>query len=178
MIRQGRLEWRAEVAAADLGRIEPGTRATVVPASGTAIEGTVRMVAPTVDPQTRLAIVYVDLPKPGGARAGMFARGELDLGSSSALTLPASAVQMREGFSYVFQVAPDSKVRETKITVGRRAGDRVEVTAGLAPDARVVVSGGGFLADGDTVRVVPAPASTAAAVPAAASGSAVQVARP
>jgi RND family efflux transporter MFP subunit len=178
MIRQGRLEWRAEVAAADLGRIEPGTRATVVPASGTAIEGTVRMVAPTVDPQTRLAIVYVDLPKPGGARAGMFARGELDLGSSSALTLPASAVQLREGFSYVFQVAPDSKVRETKITVGRRAGDRVEVTAGLAPDARVVVSGGGFLADGDTVRVVPAPASTAAAVPAAASGTAAQVARP
>jgi multidrug efflux pump subunit AcrA (membrane-fusion protein) len=108
----------------------------------------------------------------------MFARGELDLGSSSALTLPASAVQLREGFSYVFQVAPDSKVRETKITVGRRAGDRVEVTAGLAPDARVVVSGGGFLADGDTVRVVPAPASTPAAVPAAASGTAAQVARP
>ena len=171
MIRQGRLEWRAEVAAADLGRIEPGTRATVVPASGTAIEGTVRMVAPTVDPQTRLAIVYVDLPKPGSARAGMFARGELDLGSSSALTLPASAVQLREGFSYVFQVAPDSKVRETKITVGRRAGDRVEVTGGLAPDARVVVSGGGFLADGDLVRVVAAPTAPASAPPAAATAA-------
>jgi multidrug efflux pump subunit AcrA (membrane-fusion protein) len=108
----------------------------------------------------------------------MFARGEFEIGASEVMALPQSAVQLREGFSYVFQVAPDSKVRETKITVGRRAGDRVEVTAGLAPDARVVVSGGGFLADGDTVRVVPAPASTPAAVPAAASGSAVQVARP
>jgi len=182
MIRQGRLEWRAEVAAADLARIQPGTRAVVVPASGTPIEGSVRMVAPTVDPQTRLAIVYVDLPSPGGARAGMFARGELDLGSSSALTLPASAVQLREGFSTVFQVGPDDKVRQTKIAIGRRAGDRIEVTGGLAPDARVVVAGGGFLADGDTVRVVAAApagaASDATGGAPAASAAAAQVARP
>ena len=178
MIRQGRLEWRAEVAAADLGRIRPGTHARVVPASGETIEGTVRMVAPTVDPQTRLGLVYVDLPSPGSARAGMFARGELDLGSSSALTLPASAVQLREGFSYVFQVGPDNKVAQTKISVGRRVGDRVEVVAGLDPSARVVVSGGGFLADGDTVRVVDAPAPTAASAAAPAPAPASGAARP
>jgi len=166
MIRQGRLEWRAEVQAADLAQIEPGTPATVTPAGGTAIAGKVRMVAPTVDPQTRLGIVYVDLPSPGSARAGMFARGEFELGSSSALTLPASAVQLREGFSYVFKVGADSKVTQAKIGVGRRVGDRVEVTSGLEPDARVVASGGGFLAENDTVRVVDAaavPASAASA---------------
>jgi len=162
MIRQGRLEWRAEVQAADLAQIEPGTRATVTPAGGTAIAGKVRMVAPTVDPQTRLGIVYVDLPAPGSARAGMFARGEFELGSSSALTLPASAVQLREGFSYVFKVGADSKVTQAKITVGRRVGDRVEVTGGLEPDARVVASGGGFLAENDTVRIVDAPPAAAA----------------
>jgi len=166
MIRQGRLEWRAEVQAADLAQIEPGTPATVTPAGGTAIAGKVRMVAPTVDPQTRLGIVYVDLPSPGSARAGMFARGEFELGSSSALTLPASAVQLREGFSYVFKVGADSKVTQAKIGVGRRVGDRVEVTSGVEPDARVVASGGGFLAENDTVRVVDAaavPASAASA---------------
>jgi len=163
MIRQGRLEWRAEVQAAELAQIEPGTRATVTPAGGSAIAGKVRMVAPTVDPQTRLGIVYVDLPAPGSARAGMFARGEFELGSSSALTLPASAVQLREGFSYVFKVGADSKVVQTKITSGRRAGDRVEVTGGLEPDARVVASGGGFLAENDTVRIVDAPPAAASA---------------
>ena len=157
MIRQGRLEWRAEVQAADLAQVQPGTRATVTPAGGSAIAGKVRMVAPTVDPQTRLGIVYVDLPAPGAARAGMFARGEFELGSSSALTLPASAVQLREGFSYVFKVGADSKVTQAKIGVGRRVGDRIEVTGGLEPDARVVASGGGFLAENDTVRVVDAP---------------------
>jgi RND family efflux transporter MFP subunit len=157
MIRQGRLEWRAEVQAADLAQVQPGTRATVTPAGGSAIAGKVRMVAPTVDPQTRLGIVYVDLPAPGAARAGMFARGEFELGSSSALTLPASAVQLREGFSYVFKVGADAKVTQAKIGVGRRVGDRIEVTGGLEPDARVVASGGGFLAENDTVRVVDAP---------------------
>jgi len=163
MIRQGRLEWRAEVQAAELAQIEPGTRATVTPAGGSAIAGKVRMVAPTVDPQTRLGIVYVELPAPGSARAGMFARGEFELGSSSALTLPASAVQLREGFSYVFKVGADSKVVQTKITSGRRTGDRVEVTGGLEPDARVVASGGGFLAENDTVRIVDAPPAAASA---------------
>src|SRR5205085_3327312 len=60
MIRGGRLEWRAEVASAELALVKPGTRATVALAGGTPIAGTVRMVAPTVDPQARLGIVHVD----------------------------------------------------------------------------------------------------------------------
>jgi RND family efflux transporter MFP subunit len=157
LIRQGRLEWRAEVPSSDLAQIRPGTRVTVTPAGGEPIGGLVRTVAPTVDPQTRNGIVYVDLPTPGSARAGMFGRGEFETGSSSALTLPQSAVQLRDGFSYVFKVGPDNKVTQAKIDVGRRVGDRIEVTGGLAADARVVATGGGFLAEGDTVRIVDAP---------------------
>jgi HlyD family secretion protein len=159
LIRQGRLEWRAEVASSELAQIKPGARATITPAGGTPIAGTVRMVAPTVDPQTRNGIVYVDLPAPGSARAGMFARGEFDVGNAVALTLPQSAVQLREGFSYVFKVGPDNKVTQAKIDTGRRFGDRIEVTAGVGPDERVVATGGGFLAEGDTVRVVDSPAA-------------------
>jgi HlyD family secretion protein len=163
MIRQGRLEWRAEVASSDMALIKPGVRVAVTPAGSAPIEGVVRMVAPTVDPQTRNGIVYVDLPAAPSVRAGMFARGEFEIGSSSALTLPQSAVQLRDGFSYVFKVGADSKVTQTKIEIGRRSGDRVEVLSGLAADTRVVVTGGGFLAEGDTVRVVDAPPAMAAA---------------
>lgn len=163
MIRQGRLEWRAEVPSPDMAQIKPGVKVSVTPSGGTPIAGVVRMVAPTVDPQTRLGLVYVDLPAPAGARAGMFARGEFDIGSSSALTLPQSAVQLRDGFSYVFRVGNDSKVTQVKIAVGRRVGDRIEVLSGLDPQARVVASGGGFLAEGDTVRVVDTPPAMAAA---------------
>ncbi|MBG6073459.1 MULTISPECIES: efflux RND transporter periplasmic adaptor subunit [unclassified Polaromonas] len=71
MIRQGRLEWRAEVTSAELGRIAIGTPVSVVPASGGELRGRVRMVAPSVDPQTRAALVYVDLPAMTRASAGL-----------------------------------------------------------------------------------------------------------
>jgi RND family efflux transporter MFP subunit len=163
MIRQGRLEWRAEVPAADLARLKPGLPASVTPVGGATIAGKVRMVAPTVDPQTRNGLVFVDLAPSREARAGMFARGEFDVGRGEGLTLPQSAVLTRDGFSYVLRVGTDARVVETKVTVGQRVGDRIEITGGLPPEARVVASGLSFLSDGDTVRVVDAatPAATA-----------------
>ena len=94
----------------------------------------------------------------------MFARGEFEVGSGSGLTLPQSAVLLRDGFSYVLRVGPDSRVSELKVKVGRRVGDRIEIVDGLPAEARVVASGGGFLGDGDTVRVVDAVLKSAAAV--------------
>ena len=165
LIRGGRLEWRAEVTANELTRIKAGLPASLVTPAGQTVQGKVRMVAPTVDPQTRNALVYVDLPASAaaaGARAGMFARGSFELGRSSAMTLPQSAVIQREGFSYAFRVDEASRAVQTKVEVGRRVGDRIEITRGLTPQSRVVESGVGFLADGDLVRVVD-PATAAAA---------------
>jgi RND family efflux transporter MFP subunit len=168
MIRQGRLEWRAEVTSAELGRINVGTVVNVTSASGAQIKGRVRVVAPTVDPQTRAAMVYVDLTVPpaqaNSVKAGMFAKGEFELGSTAALTVPQTAVLIRDGFSYVYIVGADSRVTQTKVQTGRRAGDRVEV-AGVPADARLVASGGGFLNTGDLVHLVGISVSTAAKVP-------------
>jgi len=158
LIRQGRLEWRAEVTSAELPRIKPGQKVVVKTAAGAGVTGRVRTVAPTVDAQSRVALVYVDLPPALSAsaplKAGMFASGEFALGESAALTVPQQAVVVRDGFAYVFRLNTDSRVSQLKVTTGRRLGDRVEVTGGLAPDVLVVTTGAGFLNDGDLVRVV------------------------
>lgn len=160
LIRQGRLEWRAEVTAADVGRIQVGAPVQVTAASGQVLNGKVRMVAPSVDLQTRNALVYVDLPAAtGSARAGMYAKGEITLGHSQALSVLQTAVVVRDGFSYVYTVGADQKVTQVKVQTGRQSGDRLEVLSGLNPDARVVVSGGAFLKHGDTVRLVDAAAT-------------------
>ncbi|MCZ2496942.1 efflux RND transporter periplasmic adaptor subunit [Xylophilus sp. Kf1] len=186
MVRRGRLEWRAEVTSAELGRIRPGQEVTVVAASGAEVQGRVRMLAPTVDPQTRNGLVYVDLPaQPGygvpataarpdpsaGAAAGragsaggpiypgMFARGSFRLGASDALTVPQQAVVVREAFSYVFVPDAEGRVSQRKVQTGRRVGDRIEVVSGLAADQAVVVQGAGFLNDRDLVRVANGPAT-------------------
>lgn len=167
LIRQGRLEWRAEVTSAELGRLATGTPALITAANGTQVKGKVRMIAPTVDAQNRSALVYVDLlpavANVAPVRAGMFATGEFDLGMSTAVTVPQQAIVIRDGFSYVFRLNADHRVTQLKIEPGRRLQDRIEVLKGIAPDAVLVASGAGFLNDGDLVKVVTPPATAASA---------------
>ena len=182
LIRKNRLEWRAEVTAAELARVKPGQKVKVSAVGAGSTVGRVRSVAPTVDAQTRNALVYVDLPNvsnpvsiavsnpaakvPGKQgetapshqlKPGMFARGEFDLGQSKGLTLPLQAVALRDGFSYVYAVGADQRVSQIKVQTGRRVGDRIEVLSGVKPEQSIVASGASFLSDGDTVKVVAAP---------------------
>jgi RND family efflux transporter MFP subunit len=165
LIRGGRLEWRAEVNAADLGKLKPGMAASLITPNGVRVQGLVRMVAPTVNPQTLNGLVYVDLPVGDAAeilRAGSFARGQFELGHTHAMSLPQSAVLLRDGYAHVFRLLGENKVAQNtvaqvKVETGRRRGDQIEIVSGITPDTRVVASGAGFLSDGDTVRVVDAP---------------------
>ena len=168
ILRQSRLEWRAEVTSEELGLIHPGMEVKVYPASlardAEPVRGKVRIIGPTVDPQTRTAIVFVDLPKaqPQGPtiRAGMFAKGEFLLGQHSGITLAQEAIVTRDGFNFVFKVSPDKHVKETKVVLGQRLGQRVEIVSGVTLEDNIANSGAGFLADGDLVNldVAAAPA--------------------
>lgn len=153
LVRQRRLEWRAEVTPAEVGRVKPGQQAEVTAASGLQVTGTVRAIAPAADPQTRNVLVYVDLPRHAELKAGTFARGQFQLGASQALTVPAPAVVVRDGHNYVFVIGADSKASQRKVETGRRAGERVEVLQGLKADEAVAVQGAGFLNEGDLVKI-------------------------
>ncbi|MCA0184778.1 MAG: efflux RND transporter periplasmic adaptor subunit [Proteobacteria bacterium] len=165
LIRQHRLEWRAEVPAAELTRLKVGQKVVVTPPAGGKVTGVVRTIAPTVDSQTRNALVYVDLPASAGngadapLKAGMFARGEFELGKGRGLTLPRQAVAMRDGFNFIFLVGADQRVTQTKVDVGYRDAERVGINTPLPAGARVVASGAGFLSDGDLVQVTAAGSS-------------------
>jgi RND family efflux transporter MFP subunit len=163
MIRGGRLEWRAEVTSNEIASIKPGAKAMVTAASGAQVEGTVRTVAPTIDAATRNALVYVDLPANAGVKAGMFAKGDFALGAANALTLPQQALVLRDGFTYAMRVEANNKVTQVKLETGRRVGDSVEIKQGAKLSDRFVASGASFLADGDTVKVVDAKPTVAAA---------------
>ena len=154
LIRKNRLEWRAEVTAADLAKVAPGQAVVVTTPTGATVSGKVRVVAPTVDTSTRNAIVYVDLASNAAAKSGMFASGDFSVGSARALSLPQQAVVLREGMSYVYLLLADNKVSQLKVQTGRRFNDRVEISSGLKGSETVVVNGAAFLAQGDTVRVV------------------------
>jgi RND family efflux transporter MFP subunit len=159
MVRQGRLEWRAELTAERLGQVKPGQKVRVKLANGTALEGVVRMSAPTFDASSRNALVYVSLPKGSAARAGMFATGEIQAGTRPVTVIPSAALVLRDGFSYVFVVARGTgEVAQLKVEVGMQRNNEVEILTALPEHGQVVVQGGAFLNHGDRVRVEPAGA--------------------
>lgn len=161
LVRQGRIEWRAEVDAQQLTQIKKGQKAQIILPDHQQVLGTVRMTAPTVDAATRNAIVYVDMPNTH-AKAGMYAQGSIDVGSKTAIVVPQGAVVLRDGRAYLFAVK-EAKVAEKgtifqvekiSVTTGRRQGDWVEIKEGLNGTPTIVKTGGAFLNDGDLVNVI------------------------
>lgn len=174
LIRDGRLEWRAELPVAQLAAVKPGDRIELRGTGGSAVEGRVRAVSPGVDAATRTGTVYADLPDPKGLAAGAYLEGRIDTGRARVATVPAAAVVLRDGFAtlYTLETKDGARVaRAQRVRTGARSGGVVELLDGPKPGQAVVVKGAGFLADGDAVRVVPATAAPAS-VPATPAGAA------
>lgn len=158
LIRQGKLEWHAELSADELAAVREGMSVELLAPQGERVPGKVRAVAPAVDPKTRYGQVLVTLPPAPGVVAGMFARGtiQMDRQAKPLWSLPQSAVMLRDGGAYVFIVDDKSQVHERKVLTGQRHGEQIEIVSGLEQAARVVESGGAFLVEGDVVRVAGA----------------------
>ncbi|MBA4262864.1 MAG: efflux transporter periplasmic adaptor subunit [Comamonadaceae bacterium] len=154
LVRQGRMEWRAEVTPSEVGRIKVGQQVQVTAATGLQIAGQVRAIAPTADAQTRNVLVFVDLPRHSDLKAGTFAQGSFALGQSTALTVPTQSVVVRDGHNFVFVIDAASKASQRKVVTGRRVGERVELLSGLQGEESVAVQGAGFLNEADLVKVV------------------------
>ncbi len=152
LIRQNRLEWRAEVTANELPRIAIGQTAEIRLPDGAKLTGRVRQTAPTLSATTRLGLVHIDVKNNGSAKPAMFADGAIQTGSAAAITVPAESVAIRDGKSFVFAVEGE-RVKRAAVTTGRRQNGLVELVQGVAVGQRIVVRGAGFLSDGDRIVV-------------------------
>lgn len=171
LIKNGRLEWRAELPAGQLGQVNIGDVIHLTTPDGSALQGRVRAVSPGVDAATRTGTVYADLPagllQSRALQAGTYLEGRIDSGIQKVLAVPADAVLLRDGFPVVFVLDDKAQARLQRIETGERVDGFVEVKSGLAAGTQVVLEGAGFLTDGDKVRVLPAsgaPAAPAASV--------------
>jgi HlyD family secretion protein len=160
MLRQNRVEWRAEVPESQLSRIKTGQNVRVTAVDGTVLKGKVRAVAPTVQASNRTGLVYVDITGGGDARPGMFARGEIDAEKGMALLLPVASVVMQDGYAYVFVLKDKNVVERRHVEQVGVRGDNMEISEGVAAGEVVAVKGAGFLKDGDTVAVASEIAAT------------------
>lgn len=151
--RVGDLRGRFGVDPALARRIPPGTSVRITPSGGTAAIGVpILSVDPVVDPQTRLASVYVRIPDAAGIGAGETLSGELLVSATgNALTIPYGALLDEGGQPFVYVVAGGVAHRRD-IKIAPASGDRVQVTDGLKPGEVVATQGGTALEDGMKVR--------------------------
>ncbi|WP_114968190.1 efflux RND transporter periplasmic adaptor subunit [Rhodoferax ferrireducens] len=161
LVRQGRVEWRAELDSRQLAGVRAGQIVRLALPGGSNVAGKVRLVSPTLSTTTGRGIAYVSVASGEGAQPGLFASGTIELEAKPALTLPQSAVVLRDGRTYVYVVDSVNQVASRLVTTARRHGDRIEILSGLDGTARVVASGGAFLSEGAPVTVASVPTTAA-----------------
>ena len=163
MVRDGRLELDAQVPETELPLIRAGQSAAVTSSEAGSTTGTVRIVTPEVNPETRLGVARISLAPGSQLKPGMFARASIAVGDQPATTVPTASVLYRNNRAGVFVLSADgATVRFQPIEVLSRT-DAQTAVSGVQTGARVVVQGAGFLNDGDRV----AGATTGAGRPAA-----------
>lgn len=170
MVRDGRLELDAQVPETELALLRSGQSAEITSSQAAPTTGTIRIVTPEVNAETRLGLARISLAPGSQLKPGMFARARIDAGSAPATVVPTAAVLYRNNRAGVFVMQNADTVHFQPVTVVNRQQTRTAVS-GLNAGARVVVEGAGFLNEGDRVRVAAVPAarpSAAGAAPAAA----------
>jgi RND family efflux transporter MFP subunit len=142
-----------EVFEQDLPYVKTGAsaRVEIMAYPGHSVAGRVSFVYPVVNEQSRTVRVRVVLANPGAVlKPGMYGTLYLDAAiGDHVLSVPAEAVVMTGERNLVFVVGASGALEPRDVTVGARAGDRLEVLSGLMEGERIVGSAN-FLVDAES----------------------------
>lgn len=153
--RGGEMELLANVGENELAQLSVGNSATVTPAgTDRSFTGQIWQVSPIIDETNRQGTARIALSYAPELRPGGFATAQIGSGTVVAPRLPESAIQSDEKGSYVYIVGNDNKVVRRDVTLGMVSDEGIAIASGLDGSERVVMSAGGFLTEGDTVRPV------------------------
>lgn len=159
LIRQNRIEWRGELTAAQSAYIKQGQSVSLALPNGKNAKASIRQIAPAFNPETRMVTVFADIEEGSAAQAGMYAQGEIILGQTKALGVPAKSIVIRDGRNYVFTIDEHAagnktaRVSQQEVELGQIRGEEAQILSGLSKGNKIVLQGAGFLNDGDIVRI-------------------------
>ncbi len=155
IIENGRLELRLKVPETLIGRIatDKKVRMTVDGDRHQELLGTVREIDPTIDGNSRLATVKVDLPSQTNLKPGMFLRAKIITATAQGTTIPMAALlPQSDNRAIAFVLQADNTVKSQSVELGEIISDqKVEILQGLALGDRIVLKGAAYLKDGDLV---------------------------
>ncbi len=163
LIGGGGVYFEGEIPANSIGEIQLGKPVSISVSGfeGKVFTGHVAAINPLGESVGRLFKVRIQIDsQSAGLRPGMFARGEVKLGTVRGVAVPATAVVTDGGLHYVF-IKEGDKARRIKVKLGLTEGLMVQVT-GLPEGADVIVQGQNGLVDGTQVTTTTTVAATGA----------------
>ncbi|MCX6969774.1 MAG: efflux RND transporter periplasmic adaptor subunit [Verrucomicrobia bacterium] len=147
------LRLEAAVPEAIIDRITLGSKLGVRIGSNE-LEGVVREISPTADPNSRTLLVKLDLPAMPGLRTGQFGRVAVPVAETSVLRVPASAIIRRGQMELVF-IRDGGNARLRIVKTGKLIGGEIEIVSGVNSGEQVIIEGAAGLVDGQPIEARP-----------------------
>jgi len=148
----GAMEMRAQIPQQDIAALRVGMPASVTPIGlDRSFAGSVRLVSPVIDPQSRQGEVRIAVPYDSAIRPGGFAEARISSGTTTAPLLPQSAVLSDDQGNYVYIVNRKNEIERRAIKIGSVDDQGVTIAEGLSGQEAVVLSAGPFLNPGQKV---------------------------
>ncbi len=121
------------------------------------VDGKVRRVSTTVEPNSQLGQVFVSITTNRKLFVNSSGRATIKTGQSCGVSVPLTAV-LYGSAGTVVQVVRRARIETKRVEVGLMAGGQIEIREGLAEGDIVVARAGALLREGDPVRPVTASA--------------------
>jgi multidrug efflux pump subunit AcrA (membrane-fusion protein) len=147
-----------QAATADLAKLAVNQSAKVKVVGAGDMDGKVRLIAPTIEPNSQLGQVFISVDPSKHLLVNASGRAIIKTGESCGIAVPLTAV-LYGGAGTVVQVVRRDRVETRRVEVGLLSGGQVEIREGLAEGDIVVARAGALLREGDPVRPITADAS-------------------
>lgn len=147
------------VATTDIRKLAVAQQATVRIAGAGDLDGKIRRIGPTVEPNIQQGMVYIGISSQKRLLLNASGRALIKTGQSCNVAVPLTAVQYSSAGTVV-QVIRRNRVETKRVEIGLMSGGNIEVRDGLNEGDIVVARAGALLREGDPVR--PAMATEAA----------------
>lgn len=161
LVRDGELEFLAQVPASALSSVAVGMPAQLTGASPLR-SGHIRQVGAVVNSDSGYGDVRITIAADASSqpRIGTAGNALIDVEQRQVLALDVRALRYSsdDQMTYVYVIGPDQRVKRVAVNVGWREGEWAEIKSGLTPQDTVVLAGAALLAEGEMVEGLPAAA--------------------
>jgi len=137
----------------DIAKLQPNQTAQIKILGAGDLEGKVRRIAPTVEPNSQLGQVFVGISTSRRLLVNSSGRAQIKTGQSCGVAVPLTAI-LYSTAGTVVQVVRGGRVETRRVETGLMSAGQVEIRDGVQEGEIVVARAGALLREGDPVRPV------------------------